>query len=105
AYDPHSFNVLSAEQVRAVAAQMPDAHGRAMVLTAAFAGLRLGELCALKWSDLEGDKLHVRRAWNGSREKPPKSGKGRVVPIVLELRRVLDELRRDEGYVFARDGR
>lgn len=105
AYDPHAFNVLTADQVRAVANAMPDAHGRAMVLTAAFAGLRLGELLALRWGDVQGDRLHVRRSFNG-REKAPKNGKGRTTPIVLELRRALDELghESDDGCVFTAEG-
>jgi integrase len=110
AYDPSSFAVLDAEQVRAVAGQMPDVEGRAMVLTAAFAGLRLGELVALTRGDVEGDRLRVRRSWNGARVKAPKSGKGRTVPLALEVRAALDDLRELHGepgegaHLFTADG-
>ena len=104
AYDATRFAVLTAEQARAVAAACETPTDAAIVLAGAFAGLRLGELAALRWEDVAPDVLHVRRSWNGRREKAPKSGKGRAVPLVLELRRALDALRVDrdvDGLVFS----
>jgi len=50
---------------------------------AAYAGLRLGEVCGLKWSDidLENRIIHVKRSFDA----PPKNGKFRTVPIVDKL--------------------
>jgi integrase len=80
---------------------------RAIWATALFAGLRLGELRALQWTDvdLEGGVINVTRSWD-SREGAiePKSRAGRRhVPIANVLRRVLIEQRLfsgGEGFVF-----
>ena len=60
----------------------------ALFLTAAFTGLRMGELLALQWRDVDfsGDVIRVRRSFNahgglGS----PKSGKVRSVPMVPDV--------------------
>jgi integrase len=66
--------------------------------TAFYAGLRLGELRALQWRDidLEKDILHVRRSWDQKEgEIEPKSAAGRrEVPILAVLRPHL-EVQRD----------
>lgn len=62
----------------------------------AYAGLRRGELLALRWGDVGPDVVRVRlqRVRVGGRvdERPPKSRAGvRDVPILPDLRRVLDQ--------------
>lgn len=55
----------------------------AFLITAIKTGLRLGELLALKWEDLDlvSGQLVVRRTmWKGQ-EGPPKGGKNRIVPL------------------------
>ncbi len=58
--------------------------GRAMILVLAYTGVRPGELCALRWDDLDAREreLHVRRSLDvtGS-EKLPKSGKQRIITV------------------------
>jgi integrase len=81
-------DAFSPEEVWALvraAGSEPDA---AMYLTAAFTGLRMGELLALQWRDIDypGDAIRVRRSYNvhggvGS----PKSGKVRAVPMVPDV--------------------
>lgn len=61
----------------------------------AYAGLRRGELLALRWGDVGPDvvRVHLQRVRVGGRveERPPKSRAGvRDVPILPDLRRVLD---------------
>jgi integrase len=83
---------------------------RAIWATAAYAGLRLGELRALEHADLdlEAGLIHVRRSWDpreGAIE--PKSRAGtRTVPIVAALRAHLAAhlltQRRRSGLVFGR---
>jgi integrase len=70
------------------AAQLLDALGspeRAIWATAMYAGLRRGELMALRWPDLDlaGGVIHVRRSWDPQAgEIAPKSRAGiRRVPI------------------------
>lgn len=61
----HDVELLSAEQVAELADAMPAQH-RMLVLLSAWCGLRFGELCALRRSDLEttatSATIHVRRA-------------------------------------------
>lgn len=55
----------------------------AFMITAIKTGLRLGELLALKWEDIDlvSGQLVVRRTlWRGE-EGPPKGGKNRIVPL------------------------
>jgi integrase len=73
-----------------------------------YGGLRLGELRALVWSDVDlaGGLIHVERSMSGKGELgEPKSRAGlRAVPIVAALRDLLTEhklaTRRDHGFVF-----
>lgn len=50
-------------------------------------GLRLGELVALQWGDLDLVKgqVHVRRSWTHGKLGTPKSGRSRIVPASPEL--------------------
>lgn len=69
---------------------------RAAWALAWYGGLRLGEIRALDWAnvDLEAGEIHVRAAWCNRTKQvtPPKTAKARrIVPIVGELRRVLLE--------------
>jgi integrase len=94
------FNVLSPEEVHAVArAERSELFG-AIYVTAAFAGLRMGELRALRWADVDFAKrlLHVRRNFTADAFGAPKSQRVRSVPMSDPVARVLDALsRRDEG--------
>jgi integrase len=66
---------------------------RAIYATALYAGLRLGELQALQWDDIDLDSnlIHVRQGWDRQTGFiPPKSRSGkRRVPITNTLRREL----------------
>jgi integrase len=80
------FNVLSIEDVHAVArAADDDGLIGAMIVVAAFTGLRQGELLAVRWRhvDFTNRILHVRRNLPaGTSEKDtPKSDRVRSVPL------------------------
>ena len=88
------------EQFLAGAQQIcPDQH--ALFLTLARSGMRLGEVLALKWGDIQlGEEIdggnrfiYVRRNWVDGQFGKPKSGKERRVDLSKQLRRVLAELR------------
>ena len=101
---------LDVDEIGRLADNMPDRY-RALVLTAAFTGLRWGELAALRVSDLEllKRRLRVNQALSRDRGKltfgPPKTTASRrtvsLSPNLVEI--IADHIRRfpsDSGLVF-----
>ncbi len=95
------FNVLTPEQVAAVVRVIEDRQAGAVVAVAAFTGPRLGELRALRWSDVEFAKrlVHVRRNFARQELRRPKSQTVRSVPMIEQVATTFDELSRRERYV------
>jgi integrase len=90
-YDATRFAFYSSEEVHAlVRAAAPEQDG-AIFLTAAFTGLRRGELIALRWRDVDFERSAIRVAgsFSDGQLTTPKSGHGRVVPMVPEVAQVL----------------
>jgi integrase len=95
--------IITPGEVHRLAAAMPDPTAKAMVLTAAFAGLRAGEVVGLQWDDLtpptatKPATIHIRRARtevNGHVEVgPPKNGKPRRVILPSFLAAAIDSIR------------
>ena len=84
--------IASPVEAQALLEALPKSE-QAFVGTAMYAGLRRGELLALRWEDVDRDAgvIRVERSWD-LREGPvrPKSRAGvRVVPIASALRRYL----------------
>lgn len=82
---------------------------RALWATAMYAGLRLGELQALRWEDVDLERrvIRVRRSWDRHEgDVAPKSTAGtRTVPIAAVLRKELEAHRassRIQSFVFGR---
>lgn len=74
---------------------------RALWATAFYAGLRRGELRALRWSDVDlgRSEIRVERSWDdheGAQDPKSEAGK-RTVPILAVLRDYLDALKIDSG--------
>lgn len=96
------FTALDAEELAALVRAADDEQAGTLYMAAAMTGLRLGELLALRWRDLDfaGERVHVRRSWSpvAGKEKTPKSGKVRSVPLVPELVGPLDRLSRREWF-------
>src|SRR4051812_18132062 len=90
------FNVLTPEEVHAIARGDGSELFGALFVAAAFTGLRMGELRALRWSDVDFAKrvVHVRRSFTGSSFGAPKSQRVRSVPLSNPVARVLDGLSR-----------
>jgi integrase len=95
------FNVLTPSQVDPVAAAAADETLRVAILVAAYTGLRMGELRALRWRDVDFAKrsVFVRRNFTGGQERVPKSGKVRSVPMVDQALVALDGLSRRGAHV------
>jgi integrase len=77
--------------------------------TAVATGLRLGELAALYWTDVDllNRELHVRRTYvEGIGEQSPKSGEARTIDLTPPATKVLEDwltLAGDDGLVFERE--
>ena len=77
---------------------------RSMVLLAILTGLRIGEILALRWQDVDvnGRELHVERAYyRGNMGTPKTKGSKRTVPLPLSVMRVLAALPVNGELVFA----
>lgn len=92
------------------------------ILMAIDTGMRCGELCAMKWDDISEDKIHIHaqilceneakntyKYANWTKNEKGHSCGGRYYPIMLDLKRILADLRqlqRNKGinseWVFAR---
>jgi integrase len=73
----------------------------ALFVVAAFTGLRLGELLALRWRNVNfvDAKLTVEASWSAGRLSSPKSRKWRAVPLADQPAAVLDQLSRRARFV------
>lgn len=98
-YDATRFEFYSPQEVHALARSAASEQDGALFLTAAFTGLRRGELIALRWRDVDfvRSAIRVSGSYANGRLTTPKSGHGRVVPMVPEVATVLARLsqRRD----------
>jgi len=94
------FDTLDRDEIERLAFAAESAQDAALFQTAAFSGLRQGELLALRWEhvDFVGGLLHVRRNYTGGREKVPKGKRIRSVPMMPELVDVLARLKERERF-------
>lgn len=81
-----------------------------------FLGLRVGELVALKWSDIDGNMLHIEREEIRDQEhnktyvvNHTKTNRDRYVPIIPEALALFYKLYKynspkEEDYIFVRNG-
>ena len=99
------FDVLSAAEVEALVRAASSVQDAALFATAAYAGLRLGELRALRWRDVDFEKrlIHVRRSYVERAEGVPKSGRVRSAPMIDQVATVLDQLSRREWFTGEND--
>jgi integrase len=89
---PQKFDFLTFEEFsRLIEATNGDLARRALLLAAGEAGLRQGEMIALKWGDVDlvAGTLTVRRSsWRGL-VGTPKSGRDRKIPLTVRLESAL----------------
>lgn len=87
------FDTFEGEEVERLAAAAENDQDAALYRVAAYAGLRQGELFALRWRcvDFVGGLIHVRRNFTHGEEKVPKGKKARSVPMTPD---VIDPLAR-----------
>jgi integrase len=106
------IEVFSPEEIWALVRAAASEQDAAIFLTAAFTGLRRGELLALRWRDVDfaGSVIRVRASYHEGVLSTPKSGKVRSVPLAPDVATALarladrDEIVGDDALVFVGEG-
>ncbi len=95
------IDVFSPEEVWAMVRAAPSEQDEAIYLTAAFTGMRMGELLALRWRDVDfaGQTIRVRASYYLGQLTTPKSGKVRAVPMAPDVASALAQLGRRQHWV------
>lgn len=93
-FDDHDSAARYLRANRDQAEILSDKQDAVAVRVSAYTGLRLGELLALHWSDVDwsGYALNVSRAFSAGQETSPKSGKVRRVPLPDQAMVALEQL-------------
>lgn len=100
-----TIDVLRPEEVMALVRAAEDEQDAAIFHTAAFAGLRMGELLALRWRDVDFARrtIHVRENWTQGETTTPKGGSERAVPMAEEVAERLARLGQRSRFVGEED--
>ncbi len=95
------ISVFSPEEVWALVRAAESEQDGALFLTAAFTGLRMGELLALRWRDVDfaARTIRVRASYYLGQLTTPKSGKVRSVPLAPDAASALAQLGQREDWV------
>jgi integrase len=95
-YDPNAYDFFSPDEIDALGRAAASDQDRAVFLTAAFTGLRRGELVALRWGDVDfnTEALHVYASYSLGTLTAPKSGLTRTVPMAEQVRDLLKDHRK-----------
>ncbi|MEO6859728.1 MAG: tyrosine-type recombinase/integrase [Solirubrobacteraceae bacterium] len=95
------IQVFAPEEVWALVRTASSEQDGAMFLTAAFTGLRMGELLALRWRDVDfaGQTIRVRASYYLGQLTTPKSGKVRAVPMAPDVASAFAQLGRRENWL------
>lgn len=84
---------IGVEQVERLRAAMPTDRDRAMASLLFYAGLRPGEMLALRWADIGERTITVDRSCSSGEIKATKTGRRRSVILIPALRDELAQLR------------
>src|SRR4029077_11659292 len=98
-------SALSVSEQEREALRAEDRQDAEIVRVAAYAGLRQGELLALRWQDVDfaGSALTIARAMSAGVESSTKSGHVRRVPLADQAAAALDRLSRREHFTSPDD--
>jgi integrase len=89
------LDFFSPEEVMRLVRAAASEQDAAIFLTAAYTGLRRGELVALRWRDIlfDHEAIRVRASYSYGALTTPKSGRARTVPMVPDVAEALAHLR------------
>ena len=95
------IEVFSPEEVWALVRAAGSEQDAAIFLTAAFTGVRMGELLALHWRDVDfaGSTIRVRGSYAEGVLTTPKSGHVRSVPLAPDVAEALAKLGQREHWI------
>lgn len=92
--------IPSDEDIGRIIAAVRGTENELPVLLAVWLGLRMSEILGLKWGDIDGDTVHIRRALVDEGEKTTKTySSQRDLPLPAHLRALLDASDRKGEYV------
>ena len=93
--DTGELNVLDQEQIEQLIIHASEDQDAVLYRVATTTGLRLGELRALRWSDVDYGRrvILVKRSYTAGEETTPKSGKIRQVPVARQTFSALELLK------------
>lgn len=99
------FDTLDRDEIELLAASAENDQDAAIFRTAAYTGLRQGELIGLrwKWVDFVDGLIHVRKNFTGGEEKVPKGKKARSVPMMPDVVTALAKLKEREQFTDDED--
>lgn len=96
--------VLSAEQIAAIVARLPEPYATLVLFIAAL-GVRIGEAIAVKFSDIHDGVLHVsRRVYDGDVDEVKSRSSERELPIHPALLALIERLGPGEWVFRSRAG-
>lgn len=101
-----STHAYSLSEIKSITEKLQGA-ARTAVIVAAWTGLSLAELRGLRWVDVDGDQLTVRRTYWHQHESPPKTKArgGTAIPLLPTVIKALKEHRnRTPGTKFVFEG-
>ncbi len=102
--DPPRF--LTSAEIDQLLTAAKDSHLLPMIATGVYAGLRLGELLHLEWTDIDFDRKVLTVQNKHELGFGTKSKKFRTVPLNGRLAEILDPFKKIEGFCFpAEDGK
>jgi integrase len=99
---PQSMDYLTEVEMTRLLSDNVEPQWRLMALCALRTGMRVGELCALNWTnvDFERQQIAVCHSVSKGRLCSPKSNKTRYIPMADDLYAALSQARRKTGTVF-----
>ncbi len=94
-YEPNAYHSYSPDEIEALGTAAASEQDRAIYLTAAFTGLRMGDLIALLWVDVDFDTeaLRVYGSYSLGTLTAPQSGLTRTVPMAEQIDKMLEDHR------------
>lgn len=93
--------IPSVEDIRKIAAAAKGTRDELPIMLAIWLGLRMSEILGLKWDDLDGNVLHIRRAKVDEGEKTTKTySSQRDLPVPEYILGLMESAPRTSGHVF-----